>query len=94
MIKWLVWEAKCPFCKEKTNILLKPNEYNAYVSGASVQDAFKSKDDADREIIISGICYDCQKKVFSEDREDEDCYDEDDGSDDHYTYDDLGPNWW
>lgn len=94
MITELIWEAKCPFCKRRTSIRISAQGYEKWIKGESVQKAFPRLDSTDRELLISGICPPCQKKVFSECEEDEDCYDEDDGSDDCYTLEDLGPNWW
>lgn len=76
MIKYLVWEAKCPFCKEKSYVLLDPREYERYADGELAQNAFRSLDDTQREIFISGICEDCQHHTFKEDDSDEgDFYD-------------------
>ena len=92
MIKALIWEAKCPFCRTKTEIKISAKGYEKWLDGDCVQDAFPDMSAEDRELLITGMCYNCQDKTFADD----DCEDNDDydGSDDHYTFEDLGSCWW
>lgn len=64
MITELIWEAKCPFCKKRQTIRIPAQGYEKWISGESVQNAFPTLDSMDRELLISGICLTCQRKIF------------------------------
>jgi len=82
MIKALIWEAKCPFCRTKTEIKISAKGYENWIDGDSIQTAFPDMPAEDRELLVSGICYNCQEKIFTDDEEDDD----DDRNDDDDCY--------
>lgn len=55
---------RCPFCGKKTEVEVKEKEISAYNRGANILRAFPNMSKFDREVIISGMCYDCQEKTF------------------------------
>jgi hypothetical protein len=57
-------EARCPFCGKVSTLFVKDEQYAAYQSGMEVQRAFSDIDKFGRELIISGMCYECQEKTF------------------------------
>ena len=54
----------CPFCGKDNEVTVPFAEFNAYENGEVAQRAFKSLNATQRELIISGICPDCQKRIF------------------------------
>ena len=58
-------EKYCPFCRKKTVLNIDDKEYSDYQNGAQLNEAFPTMDFFDREIIITGMCYDCQEEVFN-----------------------------
>lgn len=56
----------CPMCGKYHTLTVDIKEYYDYQSGALVQDAFPHMSPTDRERFISGLCPDCQKKIFVE----------------------------
>ena len=59
-------EIYCPFCDEITYIEIPIDEWEAYQNGALAQNAFKSLTVEERETIISGMCPECQRRVFGD----------------------------
>ncbi len=59
----------CPFCEKQTTIIVDGNQYIKYQQGEMVQDTFPNLPASKREIIMTGICFKCQKKVFAEPKE-------------------------
>lgn len=57
---------ECPMCGKYHMITVELEQYLEYQSGALVQDAFPHMSPTDRERFISGLCPDCQKKIFVE----------------------------
>lgn len=55
----------CPFCGESSTLYVKDGQIEKYEAGASVQEAFDDIDSFGRELIISGVCFNCQEKVFN-----------------------------
>lgn len=55
----------CPICRE-FKIAIYPIEgfTNWYVKGMLIQEALPDITATEREILISNICPDCQKKIF------------------------------
>lgn len=72
MVKALIWEAKCPFCRTKTEIKISAKGYVSWINGDVVQDAFPDMPAEDRELLISGMCYNCQDKTFIDDDDSDD----------------------
>ena len=59
-------EKVCPFCGEKTVIEVAEEQAFAYFfTDALVQDIFPKMEASSREVLISGICEDCQEKIFA-----------------------------
>lgn len=56
---------KCPFCGKETKIENIPaTDLFSWRSGALIQQAFPNMPSEDRECLISGICHDCQERLF------------------------------
>lgn len=62
----MIIEAVCPFCGKEGEIKVEMNDWFNYINGALVQNAFPYLNVSEREQIISGMCPDCQNKVFRE----------------------------
>ena len=58
---------RCPFCGNTVEICVDEKEYEAWENGELVQNAFPSLTPAQRELFISGMCFDCQDVMFGED---------------------------
>ena len=56
--------ATCPFCGEVTTIQVSADSLDAYKKGALAQVAFADMTPAEREVIISGLCGNCQRIIF------------------------------
>lgn len=56
----------CPMCKKDHTIMVDIEHYALYNKGTLTQDAFPSPiyTATERESIISGLCPQCQKKIF------------------------------
>lgn len=57
---------KCPFCGKVTILPLEDLAVAKFENGALVQDAFPELSATEREVILSGICPECQEKIFGE----------------------------
>ncbi len=55
---------QCPFCGKIQDIEVDILGLLAWEDGACVQKAFPNLSDSEREVIISGICFDCQEPIF------------------------------
>lgn len=67
---------KCPWCGKETNIECDKTAWEEYQDGALIQDAFPQLDVVTREMLISGMCPDCQAEFY-------DAMDEDDDDDEY-----------
>ena len=56
----------CPICGCEHELTVELEQYLEYQSGTLVQDAFPHMSPTDHERFISGLCPDCQKKIFVE----------------------------
>ena len=56
----------CPMCNTYHTLTVELEQYLNYQAGELVQDAFPKMSPTDRERFISGLCPDCQKKIFVE----------------------------
>lgn len=54
----------CPFCGKTTTVKVSQVALSAYRAGAMIYEAFPKKSAAEREVIKTGMCYDCQEKTF------------------------------
>lgn len=60
---------ECPFCGDVTEILVYPADYEAWTLGGLAQDCFPYLEATEREVLISGICPNCQRGIFGEEEE-------------------------
>lgn len=57
----------CPFCGKVNHLIVNEEMYNRWISGESIQRVFPMVNASERELLISGICYDCQDNIFGGD---------------------------
>ena len=57
-------EKKCPFCSATSGVEVDESAYANYMAGKNILHAFPKMSKFDRELIISGMCYECQEKTF------------------------------
>jgi hypothetical protein len=63
---WFIFSQICPICREnETTVLVTEEAFKKYNRGASVQEAFPELNDFDKEVLVSGMCYDCQSITFN-----------------------------
>lgn len=55
----------CPFCGTESDVRVTMEGWSNYVNGALAQIAFPELSDIEREIIMSGICPECQEIIFA-----------------------------
>ena len=79
----------CPFCGCLTVLNVSKIGFDKWKNGELVQKAFPTMSATDREILISGICSECQIGVFGLDDEEE----EDIGACERESLDFMG-QWW
>ena len=60
----VVIEKKCPFCGQVTTITIPTEKYIKWQEGESIQKAMPNLSAVSRESLISGLCWDCQDKIF------------------------------
>ena len=54
----------CPFCGKTSYVEVKQADFDAWEAGALAQDVFEYLTATEREILISGLCEDCQNNIF------------------------------
>ena len=59
-------EIVCPFCGAIHSIVVNEDDFNYFQNDVLVQDAFPYLTATEREELISGMCPDCQRKIFGE----------------------------
>jgi len=58
-------EKMCPFCGKMTSVEVTEEQAYAYFfTDELVQNIFPEMEASSREVLISGICEDCQKEIF------------------------------
>ena len=62
MIKEII--KTCPICGTKSTVRIPLDAYNKWTEGELIQHAWPEGSATDREILISGLCKDCQDEVF------------------------------
>lgn len=68
----------CPFCGAVSEVTVNIDAYIAWQEGTILaQDAFPELSAAEREVLISGICYECQEEIFEEGEDDPEYYEDD-----------------
>ena len=73
----------CPFCGKATTIQVVEEDYCAWrFDGVLIQDAMPYLPANVREMLISGMCDECQEKMFSSFEEEEEDFEPDDIDDD------------
>lgn len=96
MTNILTVEVICPFCGAISCVDVHEDDYHSWVGGMSVQNAFPYLSATKRELLVSGMCPNCQDDVFgSEDEPSDEDYEDygpdlEDGFDPYsgcYTYD-------
>ena len=55
---------ECPFCGNQWSIQVFEKDYIAWQKGELVQKAFPYLSGDEREMLISGMCVECQEKIF------------------------------
>ena len=54
----------CPMCGTITTVYARPEEVWRWEDGELIQNAMPHLKPCEREVFISGLCYECQKKIF------------------------------
>lgn len=54
----------CPICGQENEVLVRECDFYAWKNGKCAQDCFGYLSASDRELLISGLCYDCQVSIF------------------------------
>ena len=57
----------CPSCSARTQVEVVAEDLMKRNLGMSVQEAFPYLSKEEREILISGFCYECQEEIFKDD---------------------------
>lgn len=63
---------RCPFCGKETTVEVDKEGYSAYLAGVDIVEAFPDMSSFDREVLITGMCYDCQSSTFNRPKPGED----------------------
>lgn len=58
---------RCPHCGHISRIVVDGNDYFDWMCGGLAQKCFPYLNSSERELIISGLCFKCQDKVFGSD---------------------------
>lgn len=61
----MLLKRNCVFCGKEQSLFVNDDAYDRYESGEEIQRAFPDLDSFAREFIISGMCYECQEKIFN-----------------------------
>lgn len=56
---------KCPGCGETVTKVVSYEKIKKWRNGALIQEVYPNKDSFFREWLISGMCYECQSKMFN-----------------------------
>ena len=59
----------CPVCGKTFEISIPTDDYINWQCGELIQDAMPYLSPSNREFLISGICGECQEKIFGGDEE-------------------------
>ena len=62
-------EKTCPFCGNTTVFTLPKSKVEAWKNGELIQNVFPEWSANNREVLISGICLECQEDVFGEEED-------------------------
>jgi hypothetical protein len=64
-------EITCPFCGNTSVFTLPKSKVEAWKNGELIQNVFPEWSPSYREVLISGVCVECQADIFSEEEDDE-----------------------
>jgi len=56
----------CPFCDKHYQVHVPDEVFIEWQNGKCIQDAWPDAKPETREMVISGICLDCQGEVFND----------------------------
>ena len=56
---------ECPMCGNTSIVPVPVEGWNKFQQGELVQNAFPEMDRDLREVLVSGLCVICQKKIFA-----------------------------
>lgn len=62
----MVVSTECILCGKEVKIKVNPLGLLALEEGKLIQEALSDLSPSEREVLISGICPHCQKKIFGE----------------------------
>ena len=54
----------CPFCGNEHSVVVNSVDYKRWQEGELIQRAMPNLSPTQREQLISGLCHECQRKVF------------------------------
>lgn len=60
----ILLQIKCPFCGTTSHLSVDAESYNKFKQGELVQQAFPNMSTYDRELLITGLCINCQNQMF------------------------------
>lgn len=66
----------CPFCHKQFEIEIPVYNLVDWYNGAKIQDCLPHLTESERELLVSGICDNCWKAIFSDDPYTEDLLDD------------------
>ena len=58
----------CPKCNKPSYVDIPKDAYEAWQMGMCIQNAWPDGSATDREVLISGICPECQKETFEDEQ--------------------------
>jgi hypothetical protein len=61
----------CPFCGTLSEVVIPTEGYGKWVRGEVIQKAMPTVPATSREFLMTGMCRDCQDKIFGGDEEEE-----------------------
>ena len=64
MMKNLTITLQCPFCGDYHKVSMNETTYYNWCSGELIQNAMPDMTPTEREQLISGLCPNCQEKIF------------------------------
>lgn len=59
-----IYSATCPICGKKSYVSANPEDVWRWEDGTLIQDAMPYLKPCEREVFISGLCFECQEKIF------------------------------
>ena len=58
----------CPKCNKPSYVDIPKDAYEKWQMGVCIQNAWPDGSATDREVLISGICPECQKEIFEDEQ--------------------------